>query len=81
MGDQQEKHPDHLQAELGLPDMWPKLGSNPQGLDDKRFRVLKISVLNHSAKGAASKLLAFIDFSRVINKSGKYSTAIIQYPK
>ena len=28
---------------------WPELGSNPQRREDKRFRVLKISVLNHSA--------------------------------
>ena len=32
---------------------WPKLGSNPQRWDDKWFRALKISGLNHSATGAA----------------------------
>ena len=47
------KPPDHLQAELGLSHTWPKLGSNPQQWDDKRFRTLKIRVLNHSATGAA----------------------------
>ena len=44
MGDPREKPPDH---------MWPKLGSNPQWWDDKRFRALKISILNHLAMGAA----------------------------
>ena len=54
MGDPQEKPLDHPQAELGLSLMWPELGSNPQRWDDKWFRALKISVLNHLATGAAS---------------------------
>ena len=37
--------------EKKTPDMWPELGSNPQRRDDKRFRALKISGLNHSATG------------------------------
>ena len=49
MGDPWEKTSDHPQAELGL---WPELGSNSQPWDDDWFRVLKISVLNHSATGA-----------------------------
>ena len=53
MGDPQEKTSDHPQAELGLSHMWPELGSNPQQWDDKRFRMLKISILNHSATGTA----------------------------
>ena len=48
MGDPWEKPPD-LYAELGLPQMWPKLGSKPQQWDDERFWVLKISIFNHSA--------------------------------
>ena len=52
-GNSLEKPPDHPQAELGLSHMWPKLGSNPQWWDDEWFRVLKISILNHSAMGAA----------------------------
>ena len=54
-GDPWEKTPDHPQAELDLCHMWPELGSNPQWWDDRRFRVLKISDLNHSAAGAARK--------------------------
>ena len=34
--------------------MWPELGSNEQGWDDEWFRTLKISILNHSATGAAN---------------------------
>ena len=34
-GDPREKPPDHQQAELGLSDMWPELGSNPQRWDSK----------------------------------------------
>ena len=52
MGDPREKPIDHPQAELGLSHMWPELGLNPQRWDDERFRVLKISVLNHSAMRA-----------------------------
>ena len=48
-GDPREKPPDHQQAELSLSHMWPELGLNPQRWDD----ALKISVLNHSATGAA----------------------------
>ena len=33
-GDPQEKPPEHMQAELGLYHMWPKLGLNPQLWDD-----------------------------------------------
>ena len=33
---------------------WPELGSNPQRWDDEWFRVLKISILNHSATGTAN---------------------------
>ena len=39
----EKKTPDHPQAELGLSDMWPELGSNSQRYDDERFRALKIS--------------------------------------
>ena len=53
MGDPQEKSPDHPQAELGLSHMWPELGSNPQRWDVEWFRALKISIINHSATGAA----------------------------
>ena len=35
---------------------WPDLGSNPQQWDDKWFRALKISGLNHLATGAAIQL-------------------------
>ena len=35
--------------------MWPELGSNPEQWDDEQLRALKISVLNHSAMGAAMK--------------------------
>ena len=49
-----ETPPDHPQAELGLSDMWPELGSNPQRWEDDRFRALEVSGLNHSATGAAS---------------------------
>ena len=52
MGGPRETPPDHLQAELGLSHMWPELGSNPEWWDDERFKALKISGLNHSAKGA-----------------------------
>ena len=44
-----EKTLDHLQAELGLPHIWLE----PQQWDDDQFKVLKISILNHSATGAA----------------------------
>ena len=53
IGDPQEKPPDCQQAEFGLSHMWPVLGSNIQQWDEKRFRALKISGLNHSATGAA----------------------------
>ena len=33
---------------------WPEQSSNPQRWDDERFRVLKISGLNHLATGAAN---------------------------
>ena len=48
-----EKPPDPAEAELDLSHMWPKTGSNPHHRDDKQFRVVKISVFNHSAMGAA----------------------------
>ena len=48
-GDRREKQSDFPQAELGLSHMWSQLGSNPERWDNKRFRALKISVLNHSA--------------------------------
>ena len=51
-GDPRESPPDHPQAELGLSHMWPERGLSPQLWDDERFRALKISGLNHSAKGA-----------------------------
>ena len=52
MGDPREKKThDHLQAEIGLSHIWPKLGSKSERWDDKRFRALKISNLNHSATG------------------------------
>ena len=41
----------HPQAGLGLSHMWQELSSNPQRWDEKWLRVLKISVLNHSAMG------------------------------
>ena len=49
MGDRRKKSnlTTHKQNLVCL--MWPKLGSNPQRWDDKRFRSLKISCLNHSA--------------------------------
>ena len=47
-----KKTPNHPEAELGLPHMWPELDSNPQQWDDEPFRVLKFSSLNHSAMGA-----------------------------
>ena len=56
MGYLWEKPPDHLQAELGLSNMWPKQGSNPQWWDDERFRALKISGLHHSATGTTSDM-------------------------
>ena len=34
-GDPREKTTDYPQAEHGLSHMWPKLGSNPQRLDDR----------------------------------------------
>ena len=52
-GNPWENTPDHTQAELGLYYMWPELGSNPQRWDDKWFRALKISGLNHSATESA----------------------------
>ena len=58
-GDSREKPPDNPQAELGLSHMWPERGSNPQQWDDKRFRALKISGLNHSATGADNSLELF----------------------
>ena len=49
-GDLQEIPPDHLQAEVGL----PELGSNPcSGEMMSDLRVLKISVLNNFATEAA----------------------------
>ena len=48
----EQKTPDHPQVELGLSHMCSELGSNPQLWDDKQFRVLKISILNNSDKGA-----------------------------
>ena len=56
-GDPWETPPDHPQAELGLSNLWPELGSNPQRWDDEPFRALKISVLNHSATEAANSLI------------------------
>ena len=50
MGDLQEKPPDHPQAELG---------SNPLWWDDKRFRALMLSVLNHSATGTAHSAVSW----------------------
>ena len=51
-GDPRKKNPGHPQAELGLSQVTrPERGSNPQWWDDERFRVLKISGLNHSATG------------------------------
>ena len=35
------------QAQLGLSHMWPELGMNTQRWDYKRFRALKISILNY----------------------------------
>ena len=58
-GDPWEKPPDHPQVEHGLSHMWLELGSNPQQWDDERFRALKISVLNHSAIGAAPILMVY----------------------
>ena len=52
-GDPQEKTPDHPQAELGFPQMWPELGLSPQRWDE-RFRALTISTLNHLATGATA---------------------------
>ena len=37
MGDPWEKPPVHPRAELGLSNMWPDLGSNPQRWDDEPF--------------------------------------------
>ena len=51
-GDPRENPPEHQQAELGLSHMW-----YPQRWNDERFRVLKISVLNHTAMGATLKFL------------------------
>ena len=62
-GDPREKPPDHPQAELGLPHLWPELGSNTQRWDDERFRSLKVSGLNHSARGAAGWQIAIFSFS------------------
>ena len=58
-GDPQVKPPDHPQAELGLSHTWPKLSSNSQQWDDKRFRALEISGLNHSGT-ASSKGISMI---------------------
>ena len=49
IGDPWEKPPDHLQAELGQSHMWSEQGSNSEWWDNKQFRVLYISSLNHSA--------------------------------
>ena len=59
-------------AELGLSRMWPELGSNPQRWDDERFRVIKISGLNHSAMGAVNKQFRTGNFTihlRTCNKN------------
>ena len=54
--DPREKTPNQPQAELGLSHMWQiSARLQPTGWDDKRFRVLKISILNHSATGVAVK--------------------------
>ena len=57
MGPAQEKPPDHPKAELSLSHMWPELDSNLQWWDDKRFRALKISVLNHSSTDNLYKVM------------------------
>ena len=44
-------HPYHLEAELGLFHMGPKIGSNRQKYDIKSSRMLKISCFNHSFIG------------------------------
>ena len=66
-GDPREKPPDHPQAELGLS---PELGSNPQRWDDERFRSLKVSGLNHSAKGAAGWQIVIFFFFFFFAKVG-----------
>ena len=55
--DNREKPLDQLQAELGFSNLRPELGSNPQWRDDKQFRALNISDLNHSATGASEQSL------------------------
>ena len=60
-GDPREKPPDNPQAELGLS---PEPGSNPQRWEDERFRSLKFSGLNHSAKGAAGWQIAIFFLPR-----------------
>ena len=52
-GDPREKTHDPSQTELGLSNMRPELGSNPQRWDNERFRAQKIRVINHLATGAA----------------------------
>ena len=42
---------------------WPELDSNQQRWDGEPFRVLKISVLNHFTKGAATLSLAFSHYN------------------
>ena len=57
------KTPHHPQAELGLSHMWSELGLNPQRWDDKRFRVLKISVLTTRPLGPPKRFpLAFSSY-------------------
>ena len=51
-----EKLPDNPRAELGLSHVI-RARLKPQWWDDKRFRALKISVLNHSATGDLSCML------------------------
>ena len=50
-----DKTPDHPQTELGLPHVWPEPGSNSQRWDDKCFKALKISLLNHWVSHAWNK--------------------------
>ena len=56
-GDPWEKPLDNPQEELGLSHTCPELGLKPQGWDDERFTALKISILDHSATGAARKCM------------------------
>ena len=64
-GDPREKPPDRPQAELCLSHMWPELGSNPQRWDKERFRLLKVSGLNHSATGATGWQIAIFFFAKM----------------